>query len=245
MADNFYMLLAFILLIPIIPAYIIYKFLPESSTDVSGPYTGLSLKLKGAFAGYFLLVIVGVGLQYALMSNNQQKLIEALNRTVSSNDSTIARLNAQLSGAVTDWVIKGLVSPAGKKDTRFFYDDGTTRNEPDGSFELVKRTLGKEGTAKPPKWMCVYNPATGYKVISFNRELSHPDIEAFNIAFDDVNHEIRIQKPIEINSIEKDSVKAVVNYIEKNPALKKIVIESDPMFLEKSRVIRELQLRRN
>jgi hypothetical protein len=42
MADNFYLALAAILLIPIILAFILYKFLPASDTDVSGPYQGLS-----------------------------------------------------------------------------------------------------------------------------------------------------------------------------------------------------------
>jgi hypothetical protein len=71
MSDNFFLVLAAILIVPLIPAYIIYKFLPASDTDVSGPYSGLSLKLKGAFAGYFLLVIVGLALQYAVMNNKQ------------------------------------------------------------------------------------------------------------------------------------------------------------------------------
>jgi len=53
MADNFYLVLAAILLIPIIPAFILYKFLPASETDVSGPYQGLSLKLKGALQVIF------------------------------------------------------------------------------------------------------------------------------------------------------------------------------------------------
>jgi hypothetical protein len=41
MTDNFYLTLAAILLIPIIPAYILYKFLPASETNVSGPFQGL------------------------------------------------------------------------------------------------------------------------------------------------------------------------------------------------------------
>jgi hypothetical protein len=73
MADNFSLALAAILLIPIIPAYIFYKFLPTSETDVSGPDQDLSLKLKGAFAGYFLLVMVGLALQYVIMNNKQER----------------------------------------------------------------------------------------------------------------------------------------------------------------------------
>ncbi len=238
MIDNFYLALAAILILPIIPAYILYKFLPESDTDVSGPYKGLSIKLKGAFAGYFLLVLVGIGLQYVTMSNKDTRTIEKLEREAKERDSTIATLKMQLGGAVTDWYIKGLLSPAGKEGTRFFYDDGTTKNEPDGSFELIKRTLGKEGEAKPPKWVCIYNPITGFKVISLNRELSHPDIGTYNVAFDDSKHVITIQKPIEINSIEKDSIVAVANYVEKNPELKTKVMQADPTLLQKAAVIK-------
>jgi hypothetical protein len=42
------------LLLPIIPAFIFYKFLPARA-DVSGPLQGLQIKLAGAFAGYFIL----------------------------------------------------------------------------------------------------------------------------------------------------------------------------------------------
>ena len=243
MTDNFYLALAAILLLPVIPAYILYKFLPASDTDVSGPYKGMNVKLKGAFAGYFLLVIVGLALQYVIMNSQEQRLIEQLKAQVAENDSTIARLQTQVNGAVTDWYIKGLLSPAGKEGTRFFYDDGTTKNEPDGSFELIKRTLGKDGQTKPPKWICIYNRATGFKVISLNRELAHPDISTYNVSFDDNKHEITIKKPIEINSIEKDSIVAIANYINKNAELKSKVLQEDPAIIQKAELIkREIQI---
>jgi hypothetical protein len=45
------------ILLPIIPALLLYKLLP-STADVSGPFHGMQIKLGGAFAGYFLLVLV-------------------------------------------------------------------------------------------------------------------------------------------------------------------------------------------
>lgn len=245
MTDNFFLILAAILLFPLIPAFLIYKFLPASETDVSGPYQGLSLKLKGAFAGYFLLVIVSLVLQYAVMNNKQEKQIETLNREAAQKDTAIAQLKSQLMASanpVIDWKIKGAVIPAGKEGTRFFYDDGTTNNAPDGSFELIKRSIAKEGTAKPPKWMCIYNAVTGFKVVSLNRDISHPDIAAYNIAFDDSRHEILVRTPIDINSIEKDSVVAVANYIENSPELKAKVQEIDPAILQKASNFRREQL---
>ena len=53
-------LLAAILLIPIIPAYILYKTLPTTA-KVKGPFKGLQINLSGSFAGYFPLVIVSSG----------------------------------------------------------------------------------------------------------------------------------------------------------------------------------------
>ena len=239
MADNFFLILAAILIIPVIPAFIIYKFLPASDTDVSGPYQGLSLKLKGAFAGYFLLVIVGLALQYVVMNNKQAKAIESLQRETKQKDTTIAQLNNQLlasANPVIDWHIKGIVTPE-KDGTRFFYDDGTTTNAPDGSFELIKRSIAKEGTARPPKWMCVYNSATGFKVVSLNRDIPQPDIAAYNISFDDAAHEILVKKPIDINSKEKDSVVAVANFVQSNPTLKAEVERTNPMLLQKANLI--------
>lgn len=53
--DCLYMLL--ILLLPIIPAFVLFRFLP-STADVHGPFRGLTIKLGGAFAGYFVTVLL-------------------------------------------------------------------------------------------------------------------------------------------------------------------------------------------
>lgn len=53
-------LISFTILLPITPAYILYKALPSRGT-VRGPFKGLSIQLSGAFAGYFLLVLTLMG----------------------------------------------------------------------------------------------------------------------------------------------------------------------------------------
>lgn len=58
---TFLFLLAALLLVPLAPAYILYRKLP-SDTVVKGPFKGLTVQLTGAFAGYFVLVLVGSGL---------------------------------------------------------------------------------------------------------------------------------------------------------------------------------------
>jgi hypothetical protein len=244
MIDNFYLALAAILLLPLIPAYIIYKFLPESETNVEGPYKKLNLKLKGAFAGYFLLVLMSLGLQYVTMSSSQGKKIEQLTRSVADSSVLLQTYRSQIEASknpVIDWKIKGFVKPGDKEGTRFFFDDGTTSKNPDGSFELIKRSIAAQGKANPPKWICVYNPVTGYQVISLNRELPHPDIASYNVSFNDEVHEILIRNAIDINSAAKDSIVAVAGFLDKNPELKAKFIQANPDFFNKANKTRVLQ----
>ncbi|PYS83764.1 MAG: hypothetical protein DMF70_06195 [Acidobacteria bacterium] len=50
--------IAVVVLVPLIPAFLLYKFLPHGRTEVGGPFKGLDIKLSGAFAGYFLVVLI-------------------------------------------------------------------------------------------------------------------------------------------------------------------------------------------
>lgn len=237
MIDNFYLALAAILLLPLIPAYIIYKFLPESETNVEGPYKKLNLKLKGAFAGYFLLVLLSLGLQYVVMTSKEGKKIEQLMQSISDSSQLMQTYRSQIEASknpVIDWKIKGIVSPGEKEGTRFFFDDGTTSKNPDGSFELIKRSIAAQGKANPPKWICVYNPVTGYQVISLNREIPHPDIATYNVSFNDELHEILIRRAIDINSAAKDSIVTVAGFLEKNPELKAKFTQVNPDFFIKA-----------
>ncbi|MBN1572141.1 MAG: carboxypeptidase regulatory-like domain-containing protein [Deltaproteobacteria bacterium] len=60
------------ILLPIVPAYILYKFLP-SKASAKGPFKGLSLQLKGAFAAYFLLFISLSGMLVAYLLNTKSE----------------------------------------------------------------------------------------------------------------------------------------------------------------------------
>jgi phosphotransferase system glucose/maltose/N-acetylglucosamine-specific IIC component len=52
--------LCMIILLPLVPAYLLFRALP-SNANVSGPMQGLQIKLGGAFAGYFALLILIFG----------------------------------------------------------------------------------------------------------------------------------------------------------------------------------------
>lgn len=49
--------LGLVILLPMIPAFVLFKALPGTA-DVSGPLQGLNIKLGGAFAGYFALLVL-------------------------------------------------------------------------------------------------------------------------------------------------------------------------------------------
>jgi len=52
-----------LVLLPIIPAYILYRTLP-SRAMVRGPFKGLNIQLSGAFAGYFLVLLLMLSFVY-------------------------------------------------------------------------------------------------------------------------------------------------------------------------------------
>lgn len=81
---------AVIVLIPIIPALILYSVLPSRAT-VSGPFKGLNIRLQGAFGGYFVLVLVVVAV------------------VVEGRLSEERRLSANLYPKYETWTIEGYV----------------------------------------------------------------------------------------------------------------------------------------
>lgn len=60
-------------LLPIIPAYILYRFLPSKAT-VKGPFKGLTVQLKGAFGAYFIVLLFLGG--YFLTVSHQARQYE-------------------------------------------------------------------------------------------------------------------------------------------------------------------------
>src|SRR5712691_2490273 len=65
--------LVVVVLVPVIPAFLLYKFLPEGKTTVGGPFRGLDIKLSGAFAGYFLVLLIAISLIVFLIKQKPQQ----------------------------------------------------------------------------------------------------------------------------------------------------------------------------
>jgi len=87
-----------IVLLPLVPAVILYKLF-EQKTFVTGPFKGLRLDLSGAFAGYFLILVVLCFVLYRPMQ--QRKDLQ----------SKIENLSSQLQDArqATGWTVWGQI----------------------------------------------------------------------------------------------------------------------------------------
>ncbi len=57
-AKLMFLLMCTMILLPLVPAYLLFRVLPSSSASVDGPWQGLNIKLGGAFAGYFIVVLL-------------------------------------------------------------------------------------------------------------------------------------------------------------------------------------------
>lgn len=55
---EYVILLVLTVILPINPAVILYKWLRPGTIEVFGPFKGLNIKLAGAFAGYFLVLLI-------------------------------------------------------------------------------------------------------------------------------------------------------------------------------------------
>lgn len=57
MLDNTLVILSVLVLLPLIPAFLLFKLLPGGPSEVEGPLAGLKIKLGGAFGGYVALTV--------------------------------------------------------------------------------------------------------------------------------------------------------------------------------------------
>jgi hypothetical protein len=64
---------ALIVIVPLIPAIIIFRLFPGTRVFVKGPFKGLSVRFAGAFAGYFIIVIVVSGVVTSYYLNESKK----------------------------------------------------------------------------------------------------------------------------------------------------------------------------
>ena len=64
---------------------------------VTGPFKGLNLNLTGAFGGYFLLVLISIGLTHFVLQNQLTEEHRASRNTADNLSSQIAELNQSIT----------------------------------------------------------------------------------------------------------------------------------------------------
>jgi hypothetical protein len=206
MTYTFLYVLAAVLLLPLIPAFLLYKFLP-SKTNVSGPFKGLNLKLTGAFGGYFLLVLTSIGIFFPLLKNEQAKLIDQQNEKIKQLENTLS--------SHQQWTMKGNILSSSPKLTKAFFDESGTSFYETGEFTMNFNAEFQQGKAMLPKALCIYNKDDGYKVLNISRDFKSDDIKNYGIAFDDSAHLIRIDSAIDIQSKAKAKIDVENNLLAK------------------------------
>lgn len=238
MNNLFLLALTTILLLPLVPAFLLYKFLP-SKTNVSGPFKGLTIKLTGAFGGYFLLVLTSLGIFFPILKNQQQKQIELLQQKITELTNNA---NKQES-----WQLHGVVTSSVPQQTTLFFNRQGARFEPTGEFEMSFAVDKMNGKAILPKSVCIFNKADGYKVVNISRELtSNDDIKNLNITFNDSLHQIEVGNVIDIQSKEKVRLEIEGKLLEKinnqqiNPTIYQPTVNTNFIKAEKVTTLKDI-----
>lgn len=104
-------LLSVVVLLPLIPAFLLYKYLP-SKTIAEGPFKGLNVHLTGAFAGYFLTFITAGGMAQLWATSN-------LKEEIADSKERISELEEQLDRRVDLWNIRGEIWEGQNEPTAF------------------------------------------------------------------------------------------------------------------------------
>src|ERR1019366_2056651 len=116
------------ILTPVVPAYAMFKWLP-SDASATGPFGGLKWKLGGAFAGYFLIVLISMNFVSDL-------------RTAALAEQTEIQKAAQAQEAAKlgePWTITGFIQKAdgsAARDAQFATNPPDLIARPDKSFSL-------------------------------------------------------------------------------------------------------------
>ncbi|MBC7746146.1 MAG: hypothetical protein H7096_13705 [Flavobacterium sp.] len=177
-------------LVPLIPAYILYKTLP-AETSVSGPFEGLKVNLSGAFGGYFLLVLIAFAFSYKLLNDSNARRIEKLN----NQNTALIFENTNFKNQYEYWTIEGQVTGNSPERTKLFVDCRSTHFASTGDFSSNIYLRNENNYSIVPTALCFFNTEDGYKVINLNKKTSK-DFDKFGIVIDISNKLIRIGKPI-------------------------------------------------
>lgn len=159
-----------IVLLPLIPAFLLYKYLP-AKTHVSGPFQGLSIQLTGSFAGYFLIAL-GTG-GFVREQLKSQSL-------------------AQL------WTVRGTVklmpdghSPQAADVDMLMRPPVPSGIQPDGSFEIEKVAVPND-----PQTQLMLEVRMPWRETRMVHFWKGADDALYDVRYDETKRVIEIGKPI-------------------------------------------------
>lgn len=183
--------LSTILLIPLIPAFILYKFLP-SKTMITGPFKGLNLNLTGAFGGYFLLVLISISLTYFVLKNQLMEQVKESQLTIASLNRQVDELTTTISqekNKYKKWKMVGTLQSRSPESTKIFIDEENISINSIGKFNamlLIKKD--ENNKERLPGAACFFNKEEGYSVIDLTQKE--------NVTIDTSSNEIKINNRI-------------------------------------------------
>jgi len=176
--DCVYMLL--ILLLPLLPAFVLFRFLPSSS-DVQGPFKGLTVKLGGAFAGYFLTVLLSWQVAGSLLAP-----------TWSDNWNVVARITFNDGDHRSPSEALVIVNPP------------SPNIDSSGLLQMrIPIPRAHNGPADVQRLIVAFN---GYETVSVPLDPDNTHLGAYgglnyDIKFDKTNHQILVGKPIILTKV--------------------------------------------
>lgn len=161
-----------VFLLPFPPAYVMFKCLPSKAT-VRGPFKGLRIDLTGAFAGYFLLVLMAFGFAYYVLMPSQPSYevwrVKGKVTAKSIDPNTGSEINNVLGATIEE-------------------DPSTYTIGSGGDFEM--QITVKPGLAKGQKF---------YPTLKFNQDGYTSWVLVLNVADVEINEEakaIMLKQPI-------------------------------------------------
>ena len=161
------------LLVPLLPAFIIYKFLP-SETVVKGPFKGLNINLTGAFSGYFLLVIISIGLTHFIFNNQLTEKLKDSKETIDSLNWQVVNLNSLIikeKSKYHQWKMIGVLDSKAPERTKIFVDEDNISINALGKFKATIFVKSDDNNkTKLPEAVCFFNQTEGYNVIDLTEK---------------------------------------------------------------------------
>lgn len=169
-------------LLPVIPAYLLYKLLPAKTT-VTGPFKGLNIKLSGAFSGYFLVLLI---------------VFAYLTMIFNSNVKQLAKENDQLKSLYSPWIMEGAVRTENPEITKLFIDTKNVHFQSTGRFTANLLLKKNKESFDLPGAICIFNRKGVYKVL--NLSINSDDLKKYDINIMKDEHKIKIGNVIDLEA---------------------------------------------